>query len=194
MDNSPGHRARLRPLTGTRRWAAWFLALAAAAGLTGCYTLIHHPSVEAGTHSAESAQDCSLCHTEREIFAEEVSPWVSYYATSSSPWINYYGAPWWTDAYWEYGPSYESGGAGTEGTEATHGGRFAWGRRARMRWSEADSLRHREALYDPNLTVGAPPTVSPGAGTPQGSQGSSSSDPEEEEPRRRDPQRSGFRR
>ncbi|MBP6874806.1 MAG: hypothetical protein KBD56_01905 [Candidatus Eisenbacteria bacterium] len=174
MDSSPSaFQGKRGPL------AAGVLALAFALLLTGCYTLLRHPSSQEYSSVSAGGQSCAQCHAESDEAIVEYAPWVDYYAHSSWPWINYYGSPWWQDDAWvlgseDIGRADGDAGSGSGKDSGEPSGRQAWVRRPRSNgFSSIDSTRFRNPLVVPAPLISAPPSPGPAVGSSQGQQGSS---------------------
>jgi hypothetical protein len=175
----PAIRGAIRRIAGPH-----LLALLAALALSGCYTLLRHPSQEITGQGAAEAE-CARCHVAEESYATDSYPWVEHYSYSSSPWINYYGSRWWSDERWVWCPDCIE--SGTEGQTATVlRGRHGWDRRLRhVQTTAADSTRVRDPLVVP-APIAAPPTATApivGAAPATSSSQPESSAQEEEKPK-----------
>lgn len=163
-------------------------ALAMAAALAGCYTLLQHPrSSDPAMDSNALSGSCLRCHSDNSFDAGAV-PWVEHYSYSSYPWINYYGSPWWHDTVWHW---YDDDCRDCPPPETLPqlSGRSAWGRRPRDGWDGEGSRERTSSGLAPIASAPAPaPTPAPPAisGSASGSDASDESEAETpKEPRKR---------
>lgn len=155
--------------------------------LSGCYTVLHHPSdvtLEVVYDEGSDAIPCGECHYESEWFGAYDHPliwgWPGMVAYDGYTWWDdYYRRPWWYEDYWtDYGRYDESAPTGS--------GRSVWDKRG-LRRGESPSDAPSGGVYP-----GAPPGgTNPGTPT---SPSSESSDPKktnepEETHRKKKPRR-----
>ncbi|OQY29403.1 MAG: hypothetical protein B6244_04100 [Candidatus Cloacimonetes bacterium 4572_55] len=82
-----------------KRWLLIIPSLFMIIALTGCYTVLKHPTSAGDAALEESYEDpngCSRCHVDEAVFQYQNGEYYGYY----QPLLDYYGRPWWWDAYW----------------------------------------------------------------------------------------------
>lgn len=81
--------------------------------LSGCYTLLKHPTLQndqqrrnslGEVENIEYRSDCIQCHVNSSDYYNESLSYGHYYNKSSSRWLYYYDSPWWVQPYY-YGSS-----------------------------------------------------------------------------------------
>ncbi len=166
--------------------------------LSGCYTMLHHPSSEVAM--SEYTGECLRCHTAAGEQISHHRPWVEYYSYSSTPWINYYASPWWIDWTWEpTPPGVSGGGAGEAGEEPSGSPAPSEHRNRRLSWGlvprdldksveavpRSDIERNPTPIPGPSGGSASPPSVpvAPGVGATEPSPSEESQKAEEPKPK-----------
>ncbi len=94
--------------------------IVAIAALTGCYTVLRHPTGSEVVEAGGYYKSCADCHANAAYY----HPYYSY-GRSHSWWSGYYGSPWWYDDYWWWDP-YHGDDGDYEGPEVEQGERHLW--------------------------------------------------------------------
>ncbi|MFH1503013.1 MAG: hypothetical protein ABIG03_08210 [Candidatus Eisenbacteria bacterium] len=103
---------RLRILVGV-------LLVLAVLAVTGCYTVLRHPTGTDVVQHDSYYRSCADCHADAQFY----HPYYSY-GRSHNRWNNYYGHPWWYDDYWWWD---HHDGDGGDPVEIEKGDRHLWG-------------------------------------------------------------------
>ena len=91
------------------------------ASLSGCYTVLKHPTQVSMTDDQGGRRSCADCHEQSSFYHD---PYMYRYYdrySYSDRWYGYYYDPWWYDDYWYY-DSWDG-----EGPALQTGGRTRWG-------------------------------------------------------------------
>lgn len=78
-------------------WIIGFLVLLSLFLISGCYTVLRHPTGESVAYEGAYYRTCADCHADASFY----HPYYSY-GWSHYRWRDYYGYPWWYDDYWWY--------------------------------------------------------------------------------------------
>jgi hypothetical protein len=101
-------------------WIAGFLVLLSLLAMTGCYTVLRHPTAESVVHEDGYYKTCADCHADASFYHPYYTYGLSHYR-----WRDYYGYPWWYDDYWWWDP-YDDGDDG-DAPEVKRGTGHLWG-------------------------------------------------------------------
>lgn len=99
-------------------WIIGFLVLLSLFVISGCYTVLRHPTGESVAYEGSYYRTCADCHADASFY----HPYYTY-GGSHYRWRDYYGYPWWYDDYWWYPYDHD----GQEGPEVKRGERHLWG-------------------------------------------------------------------
>jgi hypothetical protein len=106
---------------GRSSWIVGFLVLLSLFAISGCYTVLRHPTGESVTYDdTYHYKTCADCHADASFY----HPYYTY-GRSHYRWRDYYGYPWWYDDYWWWYP-YDYG-YDEEGPEVKRGAGHLWG-------------------------------------------------------------------
>lgn len=100
-------------------WIVGFLVLLSLFAISGCYTVLRHPTGESVVYEGAYYKTCADCHADATYY----HPYYTY-GRSHYRWRDYYGYPWWYDDYWWY--PYDDGDY-EEGPEVKRGTGHLWG-------------------------------------------------------------------
>ena len=100
-------------------WIAGFLVLLSLFVISGCYTVLRHPTGESVVHVGSYYRTCADCHADAPFY----HPYYTY-GWSHYRWRDYYGYPWWYDDYWWYPHDHDDYDGGPE---VERGQRHLWG-------------------------------------------------------------------
>lgn len=78
-------------------WIAGFLVFLSLFVISGCYTVLRHPTGDSVTDQQSYYRTCADCHEDAPFY----HPYYTY-GRSHYRWRDYYGYPWWYDDYWWY--------------------------------------------------------------------------------------------
>jgi hypothetical protein len=78
-------------------WIAGFLTLLVVFAVSGCYTVLRHPTGDSAVYEGSYYRTCADCHADAAYY----HPYYRY-GQSHYRWRDYYGYPWWYDNYWWY--------------------------------------------------------------------------------------------
>lgn len=101
-------------------WIIGFLVLLSLFAISGCYTVLRHPTGESVVYEGSYYKTCADCHSDASYY----HPYYSY-GRSHYRWSDYYGYPWWYDDYWWWDPYHD--GAHEDGPEVEQGTGHLWG-------------------------------------------------------------------
>ena len=101
-------------------WVVGFLVLLSLFAVSGCYTVLRHPTGESVVYEGDYYKTCADCHADASYY----HPYYTY-GMSNYRWRDYYGYPWWYDGSWWWDP-YDHGDH-EPGPEAQSGTGHLWG-------------------------------------------------------------------
>jgi len=129
-------------------------AVALAAALSGCYTMLRHPNSTDVTDGGHYDSECLQCHDGATGYADD--PWVAdYWFDSYVPWISYYDNPWWSETRWAC-----CGDDDDELDRTVKGGRVNWGRVPRDSDSALPAVIPRISTPAPSVSPPRLPAIS----------------------------------